>query len=174
MQINVAQLLKEPTGSRRTIEIDDILSLDQHEELQVHGKAELLRASKGILVRGAFTTECHLVCSRCLMPFSQAVAFRAEEEFSPSVEMASGDILPLPEDATAFTIDEHHVLDLTELIRQYSLLAAPMKPLCKPDCAGLCPRCGANLNQDACRCPVNAATPFSAAFDKLKSARKSR
>lgn len=174
MQINVAQLLKEPTGSCRTIEVDDTLSLDQDEGVQVRGRAELLRASKGILVRGVFTTECQLVCSRCLMPFSQPVVFPAEEEFSPSVDMASGDTIPLPEDATAFTIDEHHVLDLTELIRQYSLLAAPMKPLCKSDCAGLCPHCGANLNQDTCHCTANVEAPFSPAFDKLKSARKSR
>lgn len=174
MQINVAQLLKEATGSRRTIEIDEVLSLDEHERFPVHGRAELLRASKGILVRGAFTTECHLVCSRCLTTFSQAVAFCAEEEFSPSIDMATGDVLPTPEDAATFTIDEHHILDLAELIRQYSLLAAPMKPLCKADCAGLCPRCGANLNFDTCNCAADGQAPFLDAFDKLKSARKSR
>ena len=174
MQVNVAQLLKEPTGSSRTVEVSGTLALDQDDVSHVHGKAELLRASGGILVRGEFTTGCHLVCGRCLEPFSQTLQFRTEEEFSPSIDIASGDSLTLPEDAASFKIDDHHVLDLTELVRQHSLLAAPMKPLCKPDCAGLCPRCGANLNQDPCRCSDDAAMPFSVAFDKLKSARKSR
>jgi uncharacterized protein len=174
MQVNVAQLLKEPTGSSRTIEVAGALPLDQDELSHIHGKAELLRVSEGILIRGEFTTECHLVCSRCLKPFSQTLAFRTEEEFSPSVDVASGEPLHQPEDATTFRIDDHHVLDLTELIRQHTLLAAPMKPLCKPDCAGLCPHCGANLNQDPCRCSTETVTPFSAAFERLKSARKSR
>ncbi len=174
MQVNVAQLLKEPTGASRTVEVDGTLALDHDDLSHVRGRAELLRASRGILVRGEFTTECHLVCGRCLKPFSQKLRFRTEEEFSPSIDIASGEALPLPEEAAGFRIDDHHVLDMTELIRQHSLLAAPMKPLCKPDCAGLCPRCGANLNQDPCRCSDDTATPFSVAFDKLKSARKSR
>jgi uncharacterized protein len=174
MQVNVAQLLKEPTGSSRTIEVAGALPLDQDDLSHVHGKAELLRVSAGILVRGEFTTEGHLVCSRCLKSFSQTLAFRTEEEFSPSVDIGSGEALPPLEDAPSFTIDEHHVLDLTELIRQHSVLAAPMKPLCKPDCAGLCPHCGANLNQNPCVCSADAVTPFSVAFEKLKSARKSR
>jgi uncharacterized protein len=174
MQINVAQLLKEPTGASRTVEVDSTLALDQGDLSRVQGRAELLRVSSGILVRGEFTTACHLVCSRCLKPFSQMLRFRTEEEFSPSIDIASGEALPLTEDPSGFRIDDHHVLDLTELIRQHTLLAAPMKPLCQPDCAGLCPHCGANLNRQRCRCSDDAVTPFSAAFDKLKSARKSR
>lgn len=174
MQVNVAQLLKEPTGSSRTIELAGTLPLDQDDLSHVQGEAELLRVSGGILVRGEFTAECQLVCSRCLKSFPQTLVFRTEEEFSPSIDIASGDALPPLEDAPSFTIDEHHLLDLTELVRQHTLLAAPMKPLCRPDCAGLCPHCGANLNQDACRCSADTVTPFPVAFEKLKSARKSR
>ena len=174
MQINVAQLLKEPTGSSRTIQVDDTVCLDQNEELHVRGNANLLRVPRGILARGTFTTERQLVCSRCLAPFGQTLVFQVEEEFSPTVDVASGLPLPLPEDSNTFAIDEHHILDLTELIRQYSLLTTPMKPLCKPDCAGLCPQCGANLTQNPCHCTASTETPFSLAFKKLKSSRKSR
>jgi uncharacterized protein len=174
MQVNVAQLLKEPTGSSRTIEVAGALPLDQEDLSHVQGKAELLRVSRGILVRGEFTAECQLVCSRCLKSFPQTLVFRTEEEFSPSIDIVSGDALTPLEDAPSFTIDEHHVLDLTELVRQHTLLAAPMKPLCRPDCAGLCPHCGANLNQNPCRCSADTVMPFPVAFEKLKSARKSR
>jgi uncharacterized protein len=67
--------------------------------------------------------------------------------------------LPSPEEPSAFTIDEHHILDLTEGIRQYALMAIPMKPLCNKDCAGLCQKCGQNLNQGKCNCPAEEIDP---------------
>ena len=45
-----------------------------------------------------------------------------------------------------------HMLELSEAVRQIALLAVPMKPLCRLDCAGLCPYCGANLNRGKCQC----------------------
>ena len=60
--------------------------------------------------------------------------------------------------ATQFDLEyvdlDHHVIDLTEAICQYALLAAPMKPLCHNDCAGLCQKCGHNLNKGPCACPT--------------------
>lgn len=55
-------------------------------------------------------------------------------------------------DAEGFAIDEYHLLDLTEALRQYTIVAVPMKPLCKADCAGICPTCGTNLNESTCDC----------------------
>jgi len=43
-------------------------------------------------------------------------------------------------------------LDLTPLLREQAWVALPMKPLCRPDCKGLCPQCGANLNLESCTC----------------------
>jgi uncharacterized protein len=45
------------------------------------------------------------------------------------------------------------MLDLGEALRQYALISSPSKPLCQPDCAGICPTCGINLNEDRCTCP---------------------
>jgi uncharacterized protein len=115
-----------------------------------------------------------LVCSRCLTLFSYPLAFKIEEEFYPSVDIINGEPLSLPDDSTSSVIDERHILDLTEVIRQHILLAAPVKPLCRTDCAGLCPQCGANLNETTCHCTPNRQTAFAVAFEKLKSTRKSR
>ena len=62
------------------------------------------------------------------------------------------------------TIDQ--VLDLSEAVRQYALLALPMKPLCQEDCAGLCPQCGANLNGGSCSCGRDC---ISSPWAQLKS-----
>jgi uncharacterized protein len=174
MQINVAQLLKQAAGASRSYEIDTTLSFEELAEYHVQGEVELIRTEKGILVRGVFSGKSSLMCSRCLTLFDCSLTFKIEEEFFPSIDVISGIPLPLADDSTAFAVDEHHVLDLSESIRQYGLLAVPMKPLCRPDCAGLCPQCGANLNQGACHCVPGSQKSAWSELEKLNSIRKSR
>jgi len=52
------------------------------------------------------------------------------------LNILSGHYVQSEEESDSFMIDEHHILDLTEAIRQYTLLNLPMKPLCRPDCNG--------------------------------------
>jgi uncharacterized protein len=114
----------------------------------------LLRLQRSILVRCALDTEVALTCSRCLGRFRHPLKINFEEEFLPTVDVTSGVPLGPPEEPGAFTIDEHHILDLTEAARQYAVMALPMKALCDEHCAGLCPKCGQNLNQGKCDCPA--------------------
>jgi len=174
MQINVAQLLKQAAGASRSYKIDATLSFEELAEYHFQGEVELIRTEKRILVRGVFSGKSSLMGSRCLTFFDYPLTFKIEEEFFPSIDVISGIPLPLADDSTAFTVDEHHVLDLSEAIRQYGLLAVPMKPLCRPDCAGLCPQCGANLNQGACHCVPGSQKSAWSELEKLNSIRKSR
>ena len=154
MQLNTAQLLKQGIGSTRSYEIDDKVSFDEEEiaECHVHGDVTLLRTDKGILVKGVLEGQSRLMCSRCLAFYEHPLKFKIEEEFFPSIDINRGIYLPPPEDSGDFTIDEHHMLDLSDAVRQYALLDLPMKPLCRADCGGLCPDCGANLNLGTCQC----------------------
>ena len=154
MQINVSQLLKEPIGSSRNYEVSEIVDVTgDGSGRKVQGEVRLLRTHRGVLVKGELHAEVELTCSRCLSLFNFPVAINFEEEYLPTIDVVSGAPLPSPEEPGSFIIDEHHVIDLTEAIRQYTLLAMPMKPLCRQDCAGLCPDCGYNLNQGPCDCP---------------------
>ena len=54
------------------------------------------------------------------------------------------------EEDDAFTIDNVHQMDMSEPIRQALLVALPMRPLCRENCRGLCPVCGANRNNTDC------------------------
>jgi uncharacterized metal-binding protein YceD (DUF177 family) len=74
--------------------------------------------------------------------------------------------LPPPDDPDAFLIDEHHHLDLTEAVRQALVVEQPMAPLCRPDCAGLCPECGADLNAGPHSC---AAEPEDSRWAALRA-----
>ncbi|HEU65960.1 MAG TPA: DUF177 domain-containing protein [Chloroflexi bacterium] len=133
--INVAQLLKEPVGSSRSHDISGMVG-DEVEGF-VEGKAKLTHINRGVLVQCKLTNEVELVCSRCLNRFPYLISFIAEEEFLPMSDV-SGDLVPSwPEQSEEFTIDDKNILDLSELIRQYTLLNLPMKPLCRPDCPGI-------------------------------------
>ncbi len=80
--------------------------------------------------------------------------------------LTGGSLSPAGEGA-AFTINQNHEIDLSESVRQYSLLALPMKTLCWEGCAGLCPSCGRNLNLGPCGCPWMALDPRLAPLAKL-------
>jgi uncharacterized protein len=154
MQINVSQLLQEAVGSTREYEIDEEAEITgDGENPMVRGRCQFLRLQRSILVSCRLDTVVELNCSRCLGQFRHPVKIKFEEEFVPTVDVTSGAPLPEPEEASTFTIDEHHVIDLTEAVRQYLVMALPMKALCDEDCAGLCPTCGKDLNKGACDCP---------------------
>lgn len=133
--INIAQLLKEPVGSSQIYDIGGVIA----EEVEgiVEGKAKLIHISQGVLVQCRLTAEIKLVCSRCLDSFLLPISFTAEEEFVPVPDMSGDLALSSSEQSEEFTIDNKNILDLSELIRQYTLLNLPMKPLCRPDCLGI-------------------------------------
>ena len=153
MKINVAQLLKAPIGSTRSYKMNKVMDItgDGIGSL-VRSEIRLTRTDRGILARTMLHTEVEVTCSRCLSQFICPLTLSFEEEFFPTIDVTTGMPLPVPDEPGCFSIDEHHILDLTEAIRQYVLLAIPMKPLCKDDCAGLCPNCGHNLNEGICSC----------------------
>lgn len=73
------------------------------------------------------------LCDRCLIKTEENQLHQFDEEIDES-EIADG------------------LLDITELVRDTLIAAQPIKNLCKPDCKGLCPKCGQNLNQGECKC----------------------
>ena len=124
----------------------------------------MLRTPNGVLVRARINTAAELECSRCLEPVEREVTMDLDEEFHPSVHILTGAPLEAAEDE-AVQIDEHHVLDLSEVVRQYLSTALPLQPLCSPDCRGLCATCGKNLNEGPCGCGSETALatgPFAA------------
>jgi len=161
MIYNVAQLLKEPVGSTRRFSTESRENIDNGAtEILPLGQVYLLRTDRGILVRADLDARLRMVCSRCLASFQQPVALSLEEEFLPSVAVANGQPLRLPEDAEAsFTIDKNHMLDLTEASRQYCLTSQPMKPLCSQGCLGFCQACGGNKSDDLCTCESKGRDP---------------
>lgn len=157
---NVAQLLKEPVGAKRNLDLEaNLLLLDEQAEdgllgaHDVKGAARATRLNKGVLVQGEVNADVVVECSRCLEHFSTPVDGTLEEQFNPAIDVDTGLPMRLADyeaDDTIFQIDANHLMDLSEPVRQALLVALPMKPLCREDCAGLCVECGANRNDVDC------------------------
>ncbi len=154
MIIDVSQLIREPVGTSWRY------GFRETGESATSGEVTLLRTDRGVFVRGTLDTTVDAACSRCLAPIQQPLSFHIEEEYVPGAE----------EGAFAITSDQE--IDLSEAVRQYMLLAIPMKPLCRDDCAGLCPTCGHNLNLGPCSCPPSSIDPRLAKLATLVSDRE--
>lgn len=154
LRFNVATLLKEPIGSTREYDIEGAVLIDDEPRSEpVAGSARLLRTKHGVLVSSHLEGAAHEVCSRCLADVAVPLDLNIEEEFFSTIDLRTGAPLPAPDDAEAFRISAEHTLDLEEAVRQAWAVSLPMQPLCRPDCRGLCPRCGQDLNLGACSCP---------------------
>ncbi len=171
MRYNVSQLLKGHVGETRHYPLqNDIADLDPalYPLTALNGAVDMIRTNDGILVRANLYTTVELTCSRCLGAFAFPARFQIEEEFHPTVDILSGAHLPQPEETDAATrIDEHHMLDLTEIVRQDLTLALPLAPVCRNNCRGLCPRCGKNRNQEICDHPHDNVDPRFAKLQTL-------
>jgi uncharacterized protein len=174
MQFNVAQLMRQPTGATRHYQIDEPSGIVD-EDLQlvgpIHISVRLLRTQRGVLVTADVQQTVRLQCVRCLTNVERTIPLHIEEEFFPSIDMGTG--LPMhysAEDGVAeeVMIDEHHILDLTEVVRQELLVNLPARVLCKPDCAGLCPICGNDRNVQPCTCEEEQTDPRWAALAALR------
>ena len=158
MRYNLAQLLKEPTGSTRDYEVDDSFVGPEDGTDRARGWVRVIRTHQGLLVRAQLETRVKLTCSRCIAQFELRSVLIIEDESFPTVDPATGRKTEPPEEAeSVIHLDAQHVLDMTEVVRQYVLTEAPIKPLCHEDCPGLCPGCGSDLNKEKCKCN---ATPI--------------
>jgi uncharacterized protein len=136
---------------QRSLFLDDGVDL-----ADVEGTVNMLRTDRGLLVTVRARATLRGTCGRCLAAAESPIEIEFQEECIPVVDPLSGKHITPDESEAGFVIDADLVLDLGESLRQYALMAAPSKPLCRPDCAGLCPTCGANLNDGPCGCPPAA------------------
>ena len=167
---NIAQLIKEPIGATRIGEVSadlrsvapDLEQVEGTPLTPLTGSVRLMNTSAGILVQGDLHAVAALPCARCLEPVSVPIDFELEEVFVPTIDIATGHALTPEEEDPALWIDEHHILDMHEVVRQDVLVAAPIHLLCRDDCRGLCPQCGQNLNEGPCDCKPEIDPRWSA------------
>ena len=153
MQLNVLRELRQPLGAITTYDIQECSSgLAALGIRDLTGTLTFLRTDEGLLTSFAGITTIRESCARCLKEVDCPLEVAFEEEYVPLVDAASGEKFHIVESDDRFTIGADFLLDLREGLRQYVLMAEPIKPLCRSDCAGLCRSCGADLNDARCLC----------------------
>lgn len=115
---------------------------------------------------GRVSTVLELPCSRCVEPFTMTVDAPFDLRYLPQSENA-GDEREVEDDDLSDAFYRDDAIDLGQLMEEQFYLALPMKPLCTPDCKGLCPNCGTNLNVATCDCQVRWEDPRLAALKAL-------
>ncbi len=153
LRVNVGFLLKETAGYSREILYeasaltlgDDLLARD------LDGAVLFTRTHEGLLSQGRIRADVECECVRCLSTAVQSVTADFQELWYYPPEKA-------PEDAE-WIIGEDANLDLAPLVREHFLLGIPIQVLCRPDCRGLCPHCGKDLNAGPCDCEEDTTDP---------------
>lgn len=116
----------------------------------------------GIEVSGTVSAPWTGECRRCLQPVQGLLVAEVREIYRPRPAGERPD-----QDEETYPLSGE-LLDLRLLVRDAALLALPIAPLCREDCAGLCPTCGADLNDGPCACPPPSGDPRWAALDVLR------
>jgi len=111
----------------------------------------------GLLATGTVCAPWTGECRRCLRPVTGELAVEFCELFEDS-----------PRDGESYQL-RLDTIDLTPLAREAILLDLPLAPVCSPDCEGLCPTCGADLNAGPCECAPASLDPRWAALDALRA-----
>jgi uncharacterized protein len=125
----------------------------------------IARQGADVLVTGSFRATARLQCSRCLEPLTSRVAPEVDLHLLPAPTARQVELGP---DDLEVDFYQGDILDVPRLLRSETDLALPMKPLCGPDCRGLCPGCGANRNVTACRCEGPGLDPRLAPLEALR------
>lgn len=152
-------LYKEPTISNLIINVGDLLYKDTAETIDVSvvadftipdplftskakttGSIQIIKLEKNLWARYNLETSYSASCIRCLEPAHISTALKFDRYFA---EQPQEDELPVTPD---------YNINLEPPILEEIILSLPIKPLCKPDCLGLCSECGTNLNQKTCKC----------------------
>ena len=138
----------------------------QLEPLDVRATAELIEGQ--IRVWGTLHMRLEMVCARCLEPVSEEISRDFDLYYQPMSKIARDEEAQLKDEDTEIAFFEGDGLFLADVLAEQVNLALPMKVICRSDCRGLCPHCGASLNNEECRCEAHSADPRMAPLARLK------
>ncbi|MFQ6098341.1 MAG: DUF177 domain-containing protein [Armatimonadota bacterium] len=170
MKFELYGQLREPNGAA-VCEIDHLPPGGSGDEWigKVVGRIRLTNVGTSIRAQGDLTATARLPCSRCTKPLTVSVHVQIDDDcvFAQIDEPRSYAADPESEDVEAVPILDDDVLDLSELVRQNLVVSLPPAPLCSPECRGLCPHCGQDLNVGECSCHEGRIDPRLAKLKEL-------
>jgi len=183
MEFKVSELEREPIDFDLELPpgaVDLGEEATQIGQMAASGLAEVLHEHRGpgevvpdIRLRGKFSGKFEVPCARCVEPVEIPLAADFDLIFRPSAADAEATerSITAPETEIGYYLKDSLLLE--DVLREQVLLSLPVRTLCKPDCKGLCPRCGVNRNSQPCSCDVGPSDPRWQALSGLRSKIKS-
>ena len=168
MIINVNKISDSGYALNDTVDIDNSQLLED-DSFFVEGidyQIFFSRQNQRIQAQGKIRTAISLVCVRCLEQFELKINSRFDIIFFPK-EMVDQRSTALEDEELEYIFYENDQIDLEKILIEQVNLFIPFKPVCKADCKGICPSCGASLNRGACSCD-QAKNEIKFLFEKVK------
>jgi uncharacterized protein len=184
MEFKVIELEREPIDFDLELPpgaVDLGGEAEQIDPLAVSGRAEVLHEHRGpkdivadIRIKGDFSGTFQVPCARCVEPVQIPLKADYDLIFRPAEADAEAPerSITAPETEIGYYLKDSLLLE--DVLREQVLLSLPVRTLCKPDCKGLCPRCGVNRNSTACTCDEGPEDPRWEALAGLRGRIKSR
>lgn len=133
IKFNLAQLLRQKIGAQReysfteqALHLDDTLVLRD-----IHGTVRFTRTASGVFAHIRTSGYVQLTCVRSLEPFVYPISLDVADEFHAIVDVVAGVALAKPTEEDPFLLDELHMADIGEAIREYTLIELPINPVCE-------------------------------------------
>lgn len=145
IKVNLSPLIHTEVGHRQTatLQYGNLAVADLHLG-HLNGTLHFTRIAGGILCEGVLETQVAVECTRCLKQFYESIHIEIEDVLS----LPTADLTP----ERPVRVAEGGWVDLAPLVREYVWLSMPVKPLCSPDCRGICPNCGGDIAAGECTC----------------------
>jgi uncharacterized protein len=179
MLITLLDLEREPVSFDLRLApgvIDFTDEATQIGDLTVQGTAEVLHEHRGpreiipdIRTRAKWSGTFEAPCARCIEPVRHELGGDFDLIFRPFGADAGPADRSLAAPDTEIGYYQKEGLVLEDVLREQVLLSLPARSLCRPDCKGLCPRCGRNLNTEPCACEDTPSDPGWTALSGLRS-----
>ena len=183
MDFKVSELEREPIDFDLELApgaVDFGEEAKQEGKLAASGRAEVLHEHRGprnivadIRLKGHFAGNFQVPCARCVEPVEIPLAAEFDLIFRPVGADSDAPERSITAPETEIGYYQRDSLSLEDVLREQVLLALPVRTLCRPDCKGLCPRCGADRNKQACNCEEGPSDPRWEALADLRNRVKS-
>jgi uncharacterized protein len=177
--IHLDRVRREPLVWDETVEIE-AAALDRDELVAlgpIRWRGRVSFADPSFYLRARLEYRQTLRCGRCLTEVEQPVAADVElllEVEEPARHRGGDEEIELHEQDLGVVFLEGEVFDTRPLLVEQLQLNVPMKPVCREDCRGLCPQCGADLSQGDCSCGGQPPDPRWAALAALRDRQEGR
>jgi uncharacterized protein len=160
MKIKISDIPKEGLD----LEFDEATASGSF-TMPVRARLRVDRIDSEIVVRGELEVDLKFQCSRCLRDFSRSLTIPVDAVYHPVEELGAEERHEVMSEELDMDFYAGEELDVLNLLNEQIALHTPMKPLCSDECRGICPKCGADLNYENCKCTAGSIDPR---FEPLK------